>query len=65
MDTIKNLRIKAGITQAELADLLGVTQGAVSQWEAQATSPNIKILPKLASIFGCTIDDLLKENDNK
>lgn len=59
MNTIKNRRSEVGITQVELAKAVGVTQGAVAQWESGITSPNIKLLPKLASILECTTDELL------
>lgn len=59
MNTIKNRRSEVGITQVELAKAVGVTQGAVAQWESGITSPNIKLLPKLASILDCTTDELL------
>lgn len=59
MNAIKSQRIKAGFTQIDLAKAVGVTQGAVAQWEAHITSPNIRLLPKLAEILNCTTDELL------
>ena len=59
MNTIRNMREHLEITQTELAKMLGVTQGAVSQWEKGMTRPDIKFLPKLAEILDCTTDELL------
>ncbi len=56
---ITALRKAHNLTQSELADLLGVTHQAVSQWERSETLPDILILPKLAEIFGETTDHFL------
>ena len=48
------------MTQKELAHKLGVTQGAVSQWEKGIANPKVDKLPLLARILGCSIDDLYK-----
>lgn len=59
MDNIKNMREHLKITQSELAKQLGVTQGAVSQWENNSTRPDIDLLPKLAELLNCSVDELL------
>ena len=56
---IAELRKEKGWTQAELADKLGVTHQAVSQWERSETLPDILTLPKLAEIFGESINTIL------
>ena len=56
---IAELRKEKGLTQAELADLLGVTHQAVSQWERSETFPDILTLPKIAEIFGENLNSLL------
>lgn len=57
-------RKKLGLTQDQLAESLGVTAQAVSKWENDQSCPDINILPKLAQIFGVSIDSLLG-NDNQ
>lgn len=52
-------RKRIGFTQDQLADKLGVTAQAVSKWENDQSCPDITMLPKLAEIFGITIDQLL------
>ncbi|MCR5681029.1 MAG: helix-turn-helix domain-containing protein, partial [Clostridiales bacterium] len=56
---IAELRKEKGMTQAELAEALGVTHQAVSQWERSETFPDILTLPKIAEIFGESINALL------
>ncbi len=46
------------MTQEELAQKLNVSTQAVSKWEQKITSPDIMLLPELASIFNISIDEL-------
>lgn len=57
---IEKLRKENRLTQEELAARLGVTQGAVSQWEKGTAAPSIDKLPQMAEILGCTVDELLE-----
>ena len=52
------LRRAKGLTQAELGDLLGVSNQAVSKWESEMSMPDVMLLPTLADTFQCSIDDL-------
>ena len=56
---IKKLRKERGITQEDLAQSLGITPNAVSQWERNRTAPDISQLPLLADIFGVSADVIL------
>lgn len=58
------LRRKKGMTQQELADELGVTNKAVSNWETGETFPETKQLIPLADIFGVSVDDLLQGRES-
>lgn len=60
---IKEAREKAGLTQQDLANELGVGQSTVAMWETQKSLPRTDKLPALAKILGCTIDDLLKKEE--
>lgn len=53
------LRKKKGYTQTKLAEILSVSDKAVSKWESGAGFPDITLLPALASAFGVTVDYLL------
>lgn len=57
--TIKQLRQEQDITQELLAEALGITSRAVSQWECDRTAPDISQLPALANFFDVTTDQLL------
>ena len=59
--SFKEQRKRAGLTQMEVAKQLGVTDSAVNQWEIGKTLPNTKRLGELAKLYGCTVDELLKE----
>ncbi len=60
---ITALRKNCRMTQVELAQLLGVTNQAVSKWENEQCCPDIMLLPKLADCFGVSIDALFgREN---
>ena len=56
---IASLRKAADMTQPELADRLGISFQAVSNWERGMSMPDISNLPELAEIFGVSIDELL------
>lgn len=58
-DRIRNLRKEKNLTQAELAQLLNVTDKAVSKWETGDSNPDIVLLPKLAEVYCVTLDYLL------
>ena len=57
-EKIKELREKAGITQAELARRLGVTRAAVLFMESPDNYPMAWRLPEIADAIGCTVDAL-------
>ena len=49
--TIKKLRHEREMTQEQLAEYLGITANAVSQWECDRTAPDISQLPMLARVL--------------
>ena len=55
---IRQLRFKAGLTQEQLAERMGIGAQSVSKWENAVSMPDITSLPLLAEIFGVSIDDL-------
>lgn len=55
---IRHLRCKAGLTQEQLAEKLGLSAQSVSKWENAVAMPDITLLPKLAEEFGVSIDEL-------
>lgn len=63
--TIKKLRRERNITQEQLAEYLGITSRAVSQWECGRTAPDISQLPLLSNIFEVSADVLLEIDSSK
>lgn len=57
-------RKKAGLSQTEVKEKLCLSStGTVSQWETGSRNPSVELLPKLASVLGCTIDDLFRKDE--
>jgi desulfoferrodoxin (superoxide reductase-like protein)/DNA-binding XRE family transcriptional regulator len=67
--TIKDLREKKKFTQKQLADMLAVSDRAVSKWETQKGLPDITLLEPLSRALGVTVTELLSgeciENRNR
>ena len=60
-EKIARLRRKNGWSQEELADKMEVSRQAVSKWESGQTMPDLERILRLSSLFGVTIDYLLKD----
>ena len=58
-------REAAGITQYSVAKEIGVDQSAVSLWETGKTAPRAALLPKIAALYKCTIEELLAPDKPK
>lgn len=58
-ERIASLRKKAGLTQEELAEKLGISPQAVSKWENDISCPDIMSIPNVAKILGVSTDTLL------
>ena len=56
---IAQLRKEKELKQDDLAQMLDVSPQAVSKWENDQTCPDISLLPRLASILGVSVDELL------
>ena len=57
---ISSLRKEHGMTQLELAEKMGVTDKAVSKWERDLSCPDVNSIPKLAEVFGISVDELMQ-----
>lgn len=60
MVAIRNIRQAQGMTQKDLAEKLGVTPNAVSQWENGARDPRLETIKHLAEVLHCTTDEILR-----
>lgn len=65
MKSLKRLREQTGLTQVQLAELIGVAQSTVGMWEIGENDPRADKLPDLARVLHCTIDDLFKAEEDE
>ena len=56
---IAEYRIKRGLSQAQIADFLGLPQPNVSRWERGRTAPSYSTLYEIASALGVSVHDLI------
>lgn len=56
---IKKYRQQAGLTQSQLAALVGATQKQISAWENGTNEPSIRVLKAISKTLSCAIDDLV------
>lgn len=61
----REMRVKAGLSVIKASRALDVSPTAVYQWEDGTYTPNAKRLPEIARLYGCTMDDLLREDGRK
>ena len=60
-NNLKTLRIKAGLTQKELSEITGITQGKISTYEQADSLNNVTVgnLSRIATAIGVTIDEII------
>lgn len=63
IERLKQLRAEKNISQAALANVMGVSQQAVAKWETDKATPDPSAISKLADYFGVTSDYLLGRTD--
>ena len=63
-ELLKQCRKKQGVSQAELASKLGVTQQAVGKWESGKSSPDPSTVARIAELLNTTADYLLGRSDD-
>lgn len=60
---IRELRQMQGITQAQLAQKMKLKSAStITMWESGDRNPTSEILPRLADVFGCSIDELYRRD---
>ena len=62
---IRKARQERKLTQEDLADLLNVSESAVSQWESGKTSPDLGIIPEVCAVLDVSADWLLNIGEEK
>ena len=62
--SFRSARLAAGMSVREVMAALNVSDATVYFWETGTTVPKASRLPKIAKLYGCTIDALLQGNGN-
>nr|DAW29049.1 MAG TPA: helix-turn-helix domain protein [Caudoviricetes sp.] len=62
---ITKRRLELGLTQVQLAEMLGRQQQSISDWETGRSTPTMRSLNKLSKVLSCSIADLLQKNPQK
>lgn len=65
MNRLKILREEKELLQSDLAQIIGVTQKAISNYEAENRDMSTEVLKKLSDFFEVSIDYLLGKSDNR
>lgn len=59
MKPIKEYRLKKGMSQSDLASILGVERSTIAKWETGAADPKLRMIYKIAEALNCEVIDLL------
>lgn len=62
---ITKRRLELGLTQVQLAEMIGCQQQYISDWETGKSTPTVRSLSKLSKALSCSIADLLQKNPQK
>ena len=62
-EQIRRGRKQLGMSQADLADAIWVSRNTISNWESGATTPDIQSLVLMSALFGVTLDQMVKDDD--
>ena len=58
LEGLQPRRKRAGLTQADVAEALGIERATVGMWETGTSWPSARVLPDLAGLLCCSIDEL-------
>lgn len=59
----RQARLNAGLSVREVMAALSVSDAAVYQWETGVTAPRAQMLVKLSELYCCSVDDLLRPDE--
>lgn len=63
--TLKAARVNAGLSQAEVAKSLKVSQASVASWESGLSSPRIQRAMKMAELYGLSVYDIFFKQEEQ
>lgn len=61
---LRNLRLNQGVSQQQLADVIGTTQQSINKYENHSTEPDLDTLIKIADYFQVSVDFLIGHSMN-
>ncbi len=64
-ERVKALRRESKLSQAELAEQIGVSQQCISEWECGKTEPTLTFIVKLSDIFNVSADYIVCRTNHK
>lgn len=64
LEGLRPRRIALGLTQQQLAEAVNLERSNVANWETGRSMPSAALLPKLAEILSCSIDELYRVPDS-
>lgn len=60
---IKQLRLERNLTQGQMAEQLGISRQAVSNWENNKNLPDLELIISISKLFSVSLDDLILGDD--
>ena len=55
--SMSSARKRTGLRQRQVAEALGVSVGAGAMWDTGVRKPRLALLPQMAALSGCTVDE--------
>lgn len=62
-EKLKEARKRAGLSQGQLSEKLGISRSAVAKWETDKGIPDVDNLKAISELLGMSIDNLLNESE--
>lgn len=59
----KEMRLAANLSVLDVQKAMNISDATIYYWESGKTRPTVNNLLKLAELYGCSVDDLLKKGD--
>lgn len=64
-ETLRTLRERAGLTQKEVAELIGVTPNSINSWEKDSTYMKDKYTKKFMEVYKVDYDDIFLGKEHR
>lgn len=63
--SFRSARLAAGLSVQQVTEKLNISDAAVYKWETGQQNPRVSRLPEIAALYGCTLDELLRSDDEE